>query len=120
MAGFRMDRINSELQKAIAEIIANRLRNPELDGIIISVIDVDTTPDLSFAKVSISVLGDSTTKDLVMAVLNNAKSFIRKELMKMVRLRTMPVLEFKLDESYEKGQKLINLIDKINGDKDDN
>ena len=118
MAGYRMERIDSELQKAIADIIANKLRNPELDGIIISVADVDTAADLSYAKVLISVLGNSNTKDLVLAVLNNAKAFIRKELMHMVRLRTMPNLEFRLDESYEKGQKIINLIDSISGDKD--
>lgn len=113
MAGFRIERIDSELQKAIADIVANRLRNPEIDGIIISITDVDTASDLSYSKVSVSVLGDRNTKDMVIAILNNAKSFIRKELMGMVRLRTMPNLEFKLDESYEKGQKIISLIDKI-------
>ena len=118
MAGFRMERINSELQKAIADIIANKLRNPELEGIIISITDVDTAADLSYAKVLVSVLGDSYTKDIVLTVLNNAKSFIRKELMHMVRLRTMPNLEFSLDESYEKGQKIIKLIDQISGDED--
>ena len=120
MAKFRMERINSELQKAIADIIANKLRNPELENIIISVTDVDTAADLSYAKVLVSVLGTGNAKDIVLAVLNNAKAFIRKELMHMVRLRTMPALDFRLDESYEKGQKIIKLIDTISGDNDEN
>ena len=120
MAKFRMERINSELQKAIADIIANKLRNPELENIIISVTEVDTAADLSYAKVLVSVLGNENMKDMVLAILNNAKAFIRKELMSMVRLRTMPNLEFKLDESYEKGQKIIKLIDKISGEDYDN
>lgn len=120
MAGYRMDRINSEMQKAIADIISNKLRNPELEGVIISVVDVDTAADLSYAKVSISVLGNANIKSMILAILNNAKSFIRKELMGMIRLRTMPSLDFRLDESYEKGQEIIKLIDQISGDKDEN
>ena len=46
MANVRMSRINSEMQKAIAEIIANRMRNPDFDGLIISVTKVETAPDL--------------------------------------------------------------------------
>ncbi len=118
MANIRMSRINSELQKAIAEIISNRLNNPDLDGLIISVTFVETAPDLSVAKVGISVLSASDTEELVVATLNHAKNFIRHELMHMVRLKTMPELEFEVDNSYERGQKLLKLIDKVsNGDK---
>lgn len=113
MANIRMSRINSELQKAIAEIISNRLNNPDLDGLIISVVYVETAPDLSIARVGISVLSSKETQRLVVVSLNHAKNFIRRELMKMVRLKTMPELEFLEDDSYEKGKKLTDLIDSV-------
>ena len=119
MPNIRMSRINSELQKAIADIIANRLHDPDLDGLIISVIDVKTAADLSLAKVAISVLSTNEVEDLVVAKLNNAKSFIRREVGKMVRLKTLPDLEFYKDDSYENGKRLMDLIDKVSGDTHD-
>lgn len=115
MANIRMSRINGELQKAIAEVVS-RLNNPDLDGLIISIVDVDTAADLSLAKVAVSVLADDITKDLVVAHLNKAKSFIRHEVMRMVRLRTMPDLVFSKDDSYEKSQKLISLIERVSNE----
>ena len=116
MANIRMSRINGELQKAIADVVSNRLNNPELDGLIISIIDVDTAPDLSFAKVAVSVLSTDETKNLVVAELNKAKNFIRREVMRMIRLKTMPDLLFSVDNSYEKGQKIIELINKVSNE----
>lgn len=116
MANIRMSRINGELQKAIAEVVSNRLNNPDLDGLIISIIDVDTAPDLSFAKVAVSVLSTDETKNLVVAELNKAKNFIRREVMRMIRLKTMPDLLFSVDNSYEKGQKIIELINKVSNE----
>jgi len=116
MANIRMSRINGELQKAIAEVVSNRLNNPDLDGLIISIIDVDTAPDLSFAKVAVSVLSTDETKHLVVAELNRAKNFIRREVMRKVRLKSMPELVFNVDDSYEKGQKIMDLIDKVSNE----
>ena len=113
MANIRMSRINSEFQKAIMDIISNRLNNPNLDGLIISIIDVDTTNDLSLAKVAVSVLSTNEVKSLVVAELNKAKNFIRHQLMHMVRLKTYPELEFYVDNSYEEGKKLTELIEKV-------
>ena len=116
MANIRMSRINGELQKAIAEVINVRLNNPNLDGLIISIINVDTAPDLSFSKVYVSVLSTDEKKDVVIAELNKAKNYIRREVMRMVRLKTMPELTFVVDNSYEKGQKIMELIDKVSAE----
>ena len=116
MANIRMSRINGEIQKAIAEVVSNRLNNPELDGLIISIIDVDTAPDLSFAKVAVSILSTEQTKNLVVAELNKAKNFIKREVIRMVRLKSVPDLVFYVDNSYEKGQKIMELINKVSGE----
>lgn len=116
MANIRMSRINGEIQKAIAEVVNNRLNNPDLDGLIISIIDVDTAPDLSFAKVAVSVLSTDQTKNLVVAELNRAKNYIKREVMRIVKLKAMPDLTFYVDNSYEKGQKIMELINKVSGE----
>lgn len=116
MANIRMSRINGEIQKAIAEIVSNRLNNPDLDGLIISISYVDTASDLSVAKVAVSVLSSDQTKDLVVAHLNKAKNYIRRELGKMIRLRVVPDLLFVVDNSYERGQKIMDLINKVSNE----
>ena len=116
MANIRMSRVNGEIQKAIADVVSNRLNNPELDGLIISILDVDTAPDLSFAKVAVSVLSTDEIKNLVVAELNKAKNFIRREVMRMIRIKTMPDLIFYVDNTYEKGQKIMELIDKVSSE----
>ena len=113
MANIRMSRVNGELQKAIADVISNRLNNPKLESLIISIVGVNTAPDLSIAKVSVSVLSTDETKKMVVDELNHAKNFIRREVMRMIRLRTIPEFIFNLDDSYEKGQKIMNLIDSV-------
>jgi len=119
MANIRMSRINSELQKAIADIVNNKIHNPALDGLIISILNVDTAPDLSLAKVGVSVLSTDETKSAVVSELNKAKGFIKRELMRMVRLRTTPELVFSVDNSYERGQKILSLIDQVSSPKED-
>ncbi len=119
MANIRMSRINSEMQKAIADIIANHMKNPDFDGLIISVTKVETAPDLKNARVYISVFSGMETKQLVVSELNRSKGFVRRELMHMIRLKTMPELDFKLDNSLEEGQKIMNIIEKLSGEKND-
>ena len=116
MANIRMSRINGEIQKAVSDVVLNKLNNPSLDGLIISIVDVNTAPDLSFAKVAVSVLSTDETKNLVVAELNRAKNFIRREVMRIVRLRSMPDLMFVVDNSYEKGQKIMELIEKVSSE----
>lgn len=113
MANIRMSRINGEIQKAIAEIVNNKLNNPNFDGLIISIVSVNTASDLSIAKVGVSVLSSQETRSLVVSELNRSKNFIKRELGHMVRLKTLPDLVFAVDDSYEKGQNLMKLIDKI-------
>lgn len=112
----RIAKINAEIQKSISSIISNRLNNPELENVLISVTNVDTAADLYVSKVYISVLGNDALKDRIMAILNNAKGFIRRELAHMVDLRTVPDLVFVLDNSQEYSENINRLIKQISKD----
>ena len=97
----RQDRLNSELQKEIYEIISRRLKNPLVTEMF-SVLKVDCAKDLSFAKVYISVYSKDKEKSgkTFNAIKDDAKK-IRYELSKSMILRTVPELSFVLDDSME-------------------
>lgn len=111
MKSVRLERINSEIQKAISNIIDNEIRDPQIDAII-SVCSVSVTPDLGYAYVYISSIGN-TPKEEVLARIKGAAGFIRGELSKRVKLRITPRLDFRLDTSEEYAQKINNILKDI-------
>ena len=119
MANVRMSRINAEIQKCIAEIINNKIKNPDIDDMIVSVNKVDTAPDLKEAKVYISILGNIDQQERCFKAIEKSAKFIRFELSHMIRLKTVPNLNFKFDTSFEDSERIMNLIDSLNIGEDD-
>lgn len=111
MKSVRIERINSELQKAISNIIDNEIRDPQIDAII-SVSEVDTTPDLSYARVYITSIGNTPSNEVLNRI-KGAAGFIRGKLSKAVKLRITPRLEFLLDNSKEYASKIDNILNTI-------
>ena len=110
MKSNRLERVNSELQKEIALIINNELRDPQITSMI-GVSEVDVAPDLANAKVYLSVYGGDA-QDTLNRV-KGAGSFIRGRLAKKIRLRIIPRLDFYLDNSLGYGQKIDELLSNI-------
>ena len=108
----RILRVNSEIQKAISNIIAYEIKNPIIKGLI-TVTKVDTTSDLDQSKVYLSIYEEDTREDVLNAIKHSA-GFIRRELARAVDLRKVPFLTFYLDTSYDYGQKIEETINKIN------
>lgn len=109
----RMIRINDEIQKEVSEIIRSDLKDPRI-GVITSVLKVDTTNDLKYCKVYISVLGDDEKKQEVISVLKNASGFIRSLIANRINLRVTPEFKFILDDSLEYSFKIEGIIKTIN------
>ena len=110
MKNNRLERVNSELQKELAMIINNELRDPQITSMI-GVSEVDVAPDLANAKVYLSVYGGDA-QDTLNRV-KGAGSFIRGRLSQKIRLRITPRLDFYLDNSQEYGQKIDSLLNNI-------
>ena len=110
MKSNRLERVNSEIQKEVALIINNELRDPQITSMI-GVSEVDVSPDLANAKVYLSVYGGDA-QDTLNRV-KGAGSFIRGRLAKKVRLRIIPRLDFYLDNSQVYGQKIDELLSNI-------
>ena len=118
MGANRIDKVNSELQKEIYEVISRKLKNPLITEMV-SITDVVASKDLKYAKVYISVFSMNEEKKTATynAVVNDAKK-IRYELSKSMRIRTVPELQFVLDTSMDYGDKMDKLLKSIDeGDK---
>ena len=108
----RMDRVNVLLQREISRVLASELKDPRLPTIV-SVTRVDTSRDLSRARVYVSVLGDQDDKSNAMRALKSAAGFIRKNMRSSLELRNLPAVEFRLDETIELGAEVSNIISQV-------
>ena len=109
----RSERLNSEFRKEIYEIITRRLHDPEITGLV-SVTKVETSRDLSHAKVFFSVFEkDENKKSASVAAVKKNAGKIRFELGSAMRIRTVPELTFIEDDSMEYGDKMDKLFLKI-------
>ncbi|MCD8214938.1 MAG: 30S ribosome-binding factor RbfA [Clostridiales bacterium] len=109
----RMIRINDEIKKEVSELLRSGIKDPRL-GSMVSVLKVETTQDLKYCKIYVSVLGDEETVKNSMTALNSAKGFIRSRLANSINLRNTPELIFKYDDSLVYGMhisKILNALD---------
>ncbi|MCL2052668.1 MAG: 30S ribosome-binding factor RbfA [Lachnospiraceae bacterium] len=107
---YKMARRNTEVQRALAEIIRGELKDPRIDPLL-SVTAVEVAPDLKNCKAFISVLGDEKLKTDTLAGLKSAAGFIKSQLARTLNMRSTPDIKFVLDESIEYGAKISKLIE---------
>jgi ribosome-binding factor A len=109
----RMTRINEEIEREMANIIRFEMADPRL-GTVVSVIDADTTADLKYCKVAVSVMGSEEEQQVAMKALKGAEGFFRKKIAEKINLRYTPEITIILDESIEYGFRMGKLIDSVN------
>jgi ribosome-binding factor A len=108
----RIERVNNLIRQEISELLQRQVKDPRL-GTFIAVTEVVTSPDLRHAKVFISYISSKEEKQETLNALAGASHFIRKEMAKNLRLRHIPELSFHWDDSIERGDHLMRLIDQI-------
>jgi ribosome-binding factor A len=108
----RIERVNELIREEISELIRREVKDPRLDSFI-SVTEVVTSPDLRHAKVFVSIMGTEEEKQQVEKGLTAATGFLRRELGERLTLRYTPELTFQLDDSIERGSKLLQLINEV-------
>lgn len=113
----RTDRIAEMIQRLLAQIIQQEIKDPRLPKLI-TISAVKVTKDLGHAKVYFTVFNDDPTH--AAAILNTAASYLRTALAKVMTMRTVPQLHFIYDDSIDYGQRLSRLIDKVNEAEKDN
>lgn len=109
MPSNRIGRINEEIQRELSSLI-RAVKDPRVSGAgMVSVTAVETTPDLRYAKVFISVL-DKPASDEVFKGLKSASGWLRRELGHALQLRYTPELTFERDDSIDKGAHILDLL----------
>ncbi|KZY64730.1 ribosome-binding factor A [Oleiphilus sp. HI0071] len=112
----RTDRISDQIQKDLATLIRTEMKDPRVGMVTIN--DVNVARDLGFADVYITLLtleendANSDSVKQTLKALNSAAGFLRSQLGKMIKLRTIPQLRFHFDSSVGHGRKLDALITK--------
>lgn len=108
MSGYRIDRVSEDIKREIIAIM-RELKDPRIRGML-TVVKVDVTNDLSYAKVYVSAIeGIDTAKEAVKG-LKSASGFIRRQIGDRLHLRKSPELQFIADDSIQKG---IELFEKL-------
>src|SRR5688572_13917326 len=105
----RSRRIAEQIQRELSDIIRLELKDPRVG--MITIIDVEVTQDQAHAKVFFTSLGDASRVADITQGLQHAAGFLRSELAHRMKLRIVPQLQFKYDESVERGIHLSQLID---------
>lgn len=115
-----MSQRTEKLQKVAREILGEsiqRLKDPRIGFVTVTAVRV--TPDLSSARVFVSVLGSPEEQSETMAGLESAKPFLRAEIGRQVRLRYLPELVFHRDEGPELAERIEQILHGLNDPRDE-
>ena len=112
----RIERVNNLIRQEISELLQRQVKDPRLRNFI-TVTEVSTSPDLKYAKIFVTRLCNEEKKQEALSALASASGFLRSELFKRLRLRHTPELSFQWDDSIERGDHLLQLIDQVNANR---
>jgi ribosome-binding factor A len=112
MASRRIARLNDQIRGDLAELISREMKDPRVSGLI-SVTGVDVAPDLSTAKVYISVLGTPEERKRALTALRSGAGFLRTQLAARLTIRRAPELHFIADTSIERGERIMELLREV-------
>lgn len=109
----RLDRINEEVKKTLAEIV-RELKDPRISPMT-TIVMAEVTNDYKFAKIKVSVYDtDESVRTDTVKALNYAKGFIARELGRRMDIRRLPELNFILDNSIEYSVHISDILNKLN------
>ena len=107
----RTDRVDELLRQEIGQLLARDVADPRIGFATIT--DVETTPDLRHAKVWVSVIGTEAERKAAVGALAHAMPFIRHELGVRLRIKRIPELHVRLDDTSERGTRILRLINEL-------
>lgn len=108
MSSDRMRRVNEVLREVVSDAISE-LSDPRIG--FVTVTSVETSPDLRSARVYFSVLGDADARQQAQVGLSSAQGVIQARMARETRMKRTPTLNFKYDDTIEKGVRISRLLD---------
>lgn len=110
----RTERVASLIKEEVGMMLTTEFRDPAYG--LITVTEVHMTPDLRIAKIYVSVMGSMEIKDRTMAMLENHKPEIRSRIGSHLRLKFTPSVQFYIDETLDRVEKIERIIKEIHKD----
>jgi ribosome-binding factor A len=107
----RTDRIDELLRQEIGQALEREVTDPRIG--FVTVTDVETSPDLAHARVWVSVIGTPEQRKETLTALRKAMPFVRHGLNSKIRLRRIPELEVRLDDTAERGTRVMHILDEL-------
>jgi ribosome-binding factor A len=111
MTRLRPERVQEALRQEISKVTLEEIKDPRIGFLTIT--KVELTKDLRYAKVFFSVLGGAKEKALALKGLNSAKGYIKGIVADRIKLRLVPDLSFRIDESIEHTEEIYALLRKV-------
>ncbi len=117
MTTTRQEKMVHLLKEEISDILRREIKDPRLG--FFTIIDAEITSDFRHAKVFVSIMGTEEERKQSMEVLKHAQHFVRQEFGKRVRMKVLPDIQFRLDESVDKGVRMLELLEEIKRDEEE-
>ncbi len=107
----RTERVNELIRDHLSTLLTRDIKDPRINGIV-TITAVETSRDLAFSRVWVSVIGDKDASAKTLQGLRSATGFLQRGLLSL-GLRRTPELSFTLDESMERADRVFQLLDKV-------
>jgi ribosome-binding factor A len=114
MPGERMRRVDEAVREVLSAAIATELKDPRVG--FVTVTDVKTSPDLSHARVYVSVLGDPERRETSMAGLESGRGYLQRRVAEELTLKRTPTLSFEYDDSVDRSLRIGELLEREVGE----
>ena len=111
MTNYRLKRVAEQIQEEISSLLLKGTKDPRIGFVTIT--GVEISPDMSRAYVHFCTTGQAAEKEASLEGLQSAASFLRRAIGKRLRLRSIPELQFKYDNSLDQGDRIERLLDEI-------
>lgn len=107
----RAGRIADAIREEVADLLKRGVKDPRVGFVTLTVVEV--SPDLRHAKVFYSVIGDPAQRAATQKGLDSATAYVQGEVGRRLRLRSTPALEFRYDESLERGARIEQILKEV-------
>ena len=109
----RVARVAALIKREVSQMLLSEIKDDRVGAGMVSVTEVEVSGDLQHAKIFVSIYGSEEAKSQTMSGLESSVSYVRKELGSRMQLRRTPTVKFFEDFSLERGDKMLDLLDKI-------
>ncbi|MGQ9871202.1 30S ribosome-binding factor RbfA [Leptodesmis sp.] len=116
----RVARVSELIKREVSQMLLTDIKDDRVGAGMVSVTDVDVSGDLQHAKIFVSIYGTPEAKAETMAGLKAAAGFVRSELGQRIRLRRTPEIVFLEDNSLERGDRILSLLNRLSQEREAN